>query len=415
MPEGMMERVLISRQPIYRADNTVLGYELLFRDSDTDHASFSDGARATAQVLVNSLMEIGLDELVGRHLAFINFERTLLMGNYCESLPSERVVLEILESVEPDKTLLKRLELLRAKGYRIALDDFLCVEPFSPFLEFADFVKVDLVTSDRPSIERAVEIVNRYPLQLIAEKVETREQFQECKMMGFRQFQGYFFCRPQNMTGRPLPVNRLAAIRLLTQLNKPDLRIDELEDTISQNVSLSYKLLRYINSAMCGLERRVESIRHATVLVGLEKMRIWASLIVLSGFEETPREVLVTGVMRARMCEQIATSLHLPHPERHFLVGLFSVLDAILDRPLAQILASLSLSADVADALLHGKSELGNVLRSVQAYERREWTCATGSLSLDEETLSKAYLDALTWSMRTLSGVAERAVTDVTA
>jgi EAL and modified HD-GYP domain-containing signal transduction protein len=411
----MMERVLVSRQPIYRADNTVLGYELLFRDSDTDHASFSDGARATAQVLVNTLMEIGMDQLVGCHLAFINFERTLLMGNYCESLPPERVVLEILETVEPHKTLLKRLEQLRAKGYRIALDDFLCAEPFSPFLDFANFVKVDLVSSDQRSIERAVEIKNKYRVELIAEKVETREQFQECKAMGFQQFQGYFFCRPQNMSGRPLPVNRLAAIRLLTQLNKPDLQISELEDTISQNVSLSYKLLRYINSAICGLERHVESIRHATVLVGLEKMRIWASLIVFSGFEETPRDILVTGAMRARMCEQIATALRMQNPERHFLVGLFSVLDAILDRPLEEILASLSLSTDVAGALLDGQNELGKVLRSVQAYERREWTSATAGLDVSEETLRKAYLDALTWSMRTLSGVAERPLAKVSS
>jgi EAL and modified HD-GYP domain-containing signal transduction protein len=412
-----MERVLLSRQPIYRADNSLQGYELLFRDNDSNIASFSDGARATAQVLVNSLMEIGMDELVGRHLAFINFERTLLIGNYCESLPRERVVLEILESVAPDEILLKRLKQLRSKGYRIALDDFLCTQPFSPFLEFADFVKLDLSTTDWPSIERTAEAMQKYPVELIAEKVETREQFQQCKEIGFHHFQGFFFCRPQNISGRPLPVNRLAALRLLTQLNKSDIQIDELEESISQNVALSYKLLRYINSAMCGLERQVESIRHATVLVGLDKMRIWASLIVFSSFEETPRDVLVTGGIRARMCEKLATILRLQHPERYFLVGLFSVLDAVLNRPLEQILASLSLSRDITDALLDGKSELGNVLRCVQAYERRDWNwnSATAALKIDEETLRKAYTDALAWSMRTLNGVADRPTTEVPA
>jgi c-di-GMP phosphodiesterase len=264
-----MERVLVSRQPIYRADNSLRGYELLFRESDVALACFTDGARATAQVLVNTLMEIGMDELVGRLPAFINFERTLLMGNYCESLPPERVVLEILESVEPDEMLLKRLKQLRNGGYHIALDDFLCTEPFSPFLEFADFVKMDLSTTDWASIERTVKAMQKYPVELIAEKVETREQFQHCKDLGFDFFQGFFFCRPQNISGRPLPVNRLAAVRLLTQLNKSDIQIDELEDTIGQNVALSYKLMRYINSAMCGLGRQVDSIRHATVLVGL--------------------------------------------------------------------------------------------------------------------------------------------------
>lgn len=198
-----MERVRVSRQPIYRNDTTVLGYELLYRDGDTDRALFSDGARATAQVLTNTLMEIGMDELVGCHLAFINFERTLLLSSYCESLPPERVVIEVLESVQPDKGLLRRLDQLRGKGYRIALDDFVCAQPYSPFLEFANFVKLDLSNTDWPVIEHTAEILSKYPLELIAEKVETREQFNRCKAMGFPYFQGYFFCCPQNMKGRP--------------------------------------------------------------------------------------------------------------------------------------------------------------------------------------------------------------------
>jgi c-di-GMP phosphodiesterase len=197
-----MERVLVSRQPIYHVDTTLLGYELLYRDGDTDRASFSDGARATAHVLVSTLIEIGMDDLVGRHLAFINFERTLLLSNHCESLPPERVVLEILEDVEPDEILMKRLEQLRSKGYRIALDDFVCAQRASPFLEFANFVKIDLSITDWALIEQTVDALSKYPLELIAEKVETREQFNRCKKLGFPYFQGNFFCRPQNITGK---------------------------------------------------------------------------------------------------------------------------------------------------------------------------------------------------------------------
>ena len=410
-----MERVFLSRQPIYRADMGVLGYELLFRDGNVDHASFSDGARATAQVIVNTMMEIGLEEMVGRHLAFVNFERTMLMANCCESLPRERSIIEILETVEPDKALIKRLEQLRAKGYRIALDDFVCAAPFSPLLDVADYVKVDLLATDWEVIEETVSLLRKYPVELIAEKVETREQFQRCKELGFDYFQGYFFCRPQNVSGQKLPVNRLAMIRLITQLNDPDIKIPELESAISQNVSLSYKLLRYINSAMCGLDRQVESIRHATVLLGLEKIRIWASLIVFSSFEETPRDVIVTGAIRARMCELLATALRLPRPERHFLVGLFSVLDAILDRPLETVLSSLSLSNDVAEALLYHKGELGAVLSCIRAYERRDWTNAMTILRLNEETIRKAYADATSWSLHTLNGFTERSTAEMTA
>src|SRR2546425_838218 len=190
------ERVLLSRQPIYHADTSVFGYELLFRDSDVDSASYADGSKATAQVIVNAMMEIGMDQMVGRHLAFINFERQLLMGGYCEALPHERVVLEILETVVPDAALLKKLDQLRAKGYRIALDDFVCAEPYLPLLEFANFVKMDLLAADWADIDRALAIIGKYPVELIAEKVEKREQVEQCKESGFRYFQGYFFCRP---------------------------------------------------------------------------------------------------------------------------------------------------------------------------------------------------------------------------
>jgi EAL and modified HD-GYP domain-containing signal transduction protein len=318
------------------------------------------------------------------------------------------VVLEILETVEPEKLLLKRLGQLRDKGYRIALDDFVSEQLSSPFLEYADFVKVDLSIADWSAIESTVEALRGYPVELIAEKVETREQFNRCQEMGFRHFQGYFLCRPQNMSGPSLPVNRAAALRLMNQISNPNIQIHELEDAISQNVLLSYKLLRYINSAICGLGREVNSIRHATVLIGLEKIRIWASLIVFSGFEDTPQDVLVSGALRARMCEQLARALHIQHPERCFLVGLFSVLDAILDRPLGDILASVSLSPDVAEALIHRKNRLGEILGSVLAYERQDWKFVSATLGLKEETVRQTYVEALAWSMRTLKGVAEK-------
>ena len=396
--DGALERVLLSRQPIYRRDMSLFGYELLFRSGNTDRAKFSDGTQATAQVIVNALMEIGLDAMIGQNLAFINFERTLLMGNYCEALPSHRVVLEILETVEPDAALLKKLARLRAKGYRIALDDFVCSDPYLPLLKFADFVKLDVLDANWGEIERALAKIRKYPIEVLAEKVETPEHFERCKELGFQYYQGYFFCRPQNMSGRPLPANRLAMMHLLTQLNRTDIKIEELEQTIGQDVSLSYKLLRYINSAMCSLDRQVDSIRHATVLVGLEKMRIWATLIVFSGFEEASQDVIVAGAVRARMCELLAAAAKLPHPERFFLVGLFSVLDAILDRPMAQVVSMLSLAEEIQAALLEHRGELGAVLKCVMEYERREWNQAEASIQLRPQLIEQAYNEALAWS-----------------
>src|SRR3989449_90769 len=265
-PGGCVERVLVSRQPIYRTDMAVFGYELLFRDSEINRASFSDGDQATAEVILNTFMEIGLQEVVGQRLAFINFGRNLIMANYCESLPSERVVIELLESVEPDDAVVKRLAQLKSAGYHIALDDFICADPFYRLLESAHFVKLDVLACDQEMIERSVATLKKFPVQLIAEKVETREQFQFCQTSGFDYFQGYFFCRPELVSSQRLPVNRLATIRLITKLNNPDIKFKELEESLSQDVSLSYKLLRYVNSAVCGLNHEVESMRHAVVL-----------------------------------------------------------------------------------------------------------------------------------------------------
>lgn len=402
--DAPVQRVLLSRQPIYRVDMSLFGYELLFRYGNADRATISDGSRATANVIVNAMMEIGMDVMVGRHLAFINFERTLLMGDYCEALPSHRVVLEILETVEPDEALLKKLAHLRGRGYRIALDDFVCAERFLPLLDFADFVKIDVLDGDWDRIEAAVARIRKYPVELLAEKVETREQFERCRQVGFELFQGYFFCRPQNMSGRPLASNRMALMHLLTQLNRVDIKIEELEQTISQDVSLSYKLLRYINSAMCSLDRQVDSIRHATVMVGLQKMRIWATLIIFSGFEEVSSDVIVAGAVRARMCELLATELKCPSPERFFMAGLFSVLDAILDRPMEEVLSMLSLSGETKAALLDHAGEIGAVLKCVKAYERRDWSVALASLSLRHESMEKCYNAALAWAAN-MSGV----------
>jgi len=400
----MMEQVLVSRQPIYCRDMTVFGYELLFRDSEKDHASFSDGSQATAQVIVNALMDIGLNEIVERHWAFINFERIFLMGDYCESLPSDRVVLEILESVTPDTEVIKRLEELRGKGYRIAIDDFVCQEDYHSLLQLADFVRVDVSGNDWPAIERKLSFLAKHHAKVIAGKVETPEQVKRCKAAGFTYFQGYFFCRPHNVTVKQLPANRLPALHLLSLLNKPDILINELEAAISQDVSLSYKLLRYINSAMCGLNRQVESIRHAAILVGFEKLRGWASLMVLSGFQ-TNQEIVTTGIVRARMCELLAIELDRPKPERYFLAGLLSVLDAILDRPMGQIVSLLPLSPEFDSALLHQQGEIGEVLRCVLTYERRQWAEAKTYVRLHPRTIDRTYGEAVVWSNSVVGAV----------
>ena len=399
-----MERVLVSRQPIYRPDMREFGYELLFRDSERDEAIFTDGEQATADILVNTFMDIGLNELVGKNLAFINFERNMILGSYCESLPRDRVVLEILETIIPDSILIEKLWKLRSKGYRIALDDFVCSES-AALLEVANFVKFDLLGNDWATLERVIPMVRQYPVQLIAEKVETAEQFEKCRELGFDYFQGHLFCRPQLMQGRKIPVSRLAAMRLIVKLNAAEVNVDELQKTISEDVTLTYKLLRYINSAMHSLARNVTSIRHAIMLVGQEKIRTWASLILLSSVEGKARDLVLTGAVRGRMCEDLAMTLGLPNPDRMFLVGLLSVLDGLLDQPMEEILASVPLDPPITDALRCQKGALGAVLRSVLEYEKRNWNCAESAANLPRETMSNSYQKSLAWSLTTLKSV----------
>jgi EAL and modified HD-GYP domain-containing signal transduction protein len=396
-----MGRVLVSRQPIFNAAMREFGYELLYRSDSEDHAEFSDGDRATAEVILNTF-EIGLEELVGKHLAFINFDRDLIVTPYCESLPKDKAVLELVSSVELDEELLVRLDDLNAKGYRIAVTTHSISKRDYPLLELVHFVRLDVTSRDWTAVERLVGGVRQFPLQLIAERVETIEQFEHCKNLGFDYFQGYFFCKPQLVEGKQIPVNRLSTLRMLATLNDPQTNIREVENAIIRDVRLSYKLLRYANSAMCGLQRPVDSIRHAIVLVGLEKIRIWASLLLLYGFDDKASDIMVTGAMRARMCEQLAKAQGISNSNSLFLVGLLSVLDALIGQPMGRALAALPLTAAVSDAILYEKGELGEVLKCVLAYERRDWVQALSGVNLPKEVIRQAYVDAVGWSLRTL-------------
>ena len=403
-----MNRVLVGRQPIFHRDMQVLGYELLYRDSEENAASFVDGDRATAETICNTAIEIGLEKVVGHRLAFINCGRGLLLGSFCEAIPCQRAVLEVLETVVADAELLQRLKELQAKGYGIALDDFPCDEPVdTALLAVADFVKLDVLATSKERMERIISIAKKYSIQLIAEKVESQEQFQWCKQAGFDYFQGYFFCRPQLVRGSRVPVNRLATIQLITRLNDPEIHFKKLEMAISQDVSLSYKLLRYVNSAVVGLPHEIESIGHAAMLIGHEKLKIWASLILFSGVEDKPRDLIITALVRAQMCERVAEALDIKNRDRFFLVGLFSVLDAILDQPLPEVVQSLHLTADITDALLHHEGRLGSVLRCVVAYERRDWPNAACG-RLDQRALRNIYRESFDSVLSAFEALAEQ-------
>lgn len=406
-----MSQVYIGRQPIFDRHLSVYAYELLYRPGETtgsgDQGVEFDGESATATVLVNALLEIGLDRLVGDRLAFVNMTRGFLLRSDGLPLPPKRVTLEILEDVEVDDTLVEAVRQLSEQGFEIALDDFVLTPQVMPLVELADLIKIDYMHTDRSRLPAQLAFLRRFNVRLLAEKVETQEEYEQCRQLGFDYFQGYFLCRPNLVNTQRLPDNHLATMRLLAELQSPDTNLQRLEQLVTQNVGLSYKLLRYVNSASLGIRRRVTAIHDAIVLLGLATIRSLTTLMTLSAVENKPSELIRISMVRARTAEQLAPKLGI-EPSMLFTVGLFSVLDALMDAPFDQLLDPLPLHDDVKDALLSGSGPAGAVLQGIIEYEQgldpRQLP-----LEIPQDTLAEAYVEAIAWADECYRSVCEPA------
>jgi len=391
--------VFVGRQPIYTPQLDVFAYELLFRSGEVQHAGVTDGNQATAHVLVNTFLELGLDTLVGSKRAFVNLTRDFLLQDYSLVFPADRMVLEVLEDVAVDADLLAALRNLSAQGYIIALDDFFYQEHLRPLVELADIIKIDVLASGRTTVAEHVQCLRQYDVQLLAEKVETQEDFTYYKTLGFEYFQGYFFCRPDVVKGQRSPTNRLVILELLAKLQSPETTFHELEALISRDVSLSYKVLRAANAAIYTRAHKVESIQQALQLVGLTTMTNIVSLFLLANIDDKPHELLITAMVRAKMCEQLAKFMQQSNSATFFTAGLLSVLDAFMDRPMPDILPMLPLADAIIEALLAHEGMLGATLGCVLAYERGDWE-AVQNLGCPRDLLVKTYLEALMWATK---------------
>lgn len=389
-----MSDLYIARQPIYDRQLNVYGYELLYRAGATNSANVVDGDVATSQVLVNALMEIGLSELVGRSLAFINLTERYIVEGLPEVLAQAGVVLEILEDVIPGTYFLDALASLKAEGYTIALDDFIYHDDKQPMLALADLVKVDLTAFPGEQLEAELERLKPFNTKLLAERVETQEEFERCKTLGFDFFQGYFFSKPHMIKGKRAPTNRIAVLRLLALLQNPDLDFRDLETIIGQDVSLSYRILRYINSAQYFFAKKITSTKHAVTLLGIRTLRRWVTILTLSNLDDDkPFALMLATLVRAKMCETLAPKLKIA-PDSAFTVGLFSTLDAFTDQPMEEVLSLLPLAEDINQALATRQGPLGGMLQTVIAYEQGRWDDVVTS-HLDPAELREAYLQAI--------------------
>lgn len=394
--------IFIARQPILDANERTVAYELLYRAGQQEVFPGIEGSEATSSVLQHVFCSLDIQKVTGKKKAFINFTRRLLLSGVPE-IDASQIVIEILEDVIIDDLLVEQCKRLTKRGFVIALDDFEFNESFLPLLPYASIVKIDWKASHLDSIKRLVAHLKRYDVTFLAEKIETREEFLEAKGLGFEYFQGFFFARPEIICARDVSSSQWALLRILKALQKNDLDIDELARIISLDAILSLKLLKIVNVAASGLRREVSSIHQAIVLLGEEEVRRWFFILLLAQIgSNKPRELLVNAAIRARFGQNLAISSGRAEiADQVFLMGLLSLLNVILGRPLAEILKHLPLALPIRDALLKGKGPLRIYLYMLLAYERGydlKVKRAAIRLGLDMDIITNCYIEAVVWS-----------------
>lgn len=394
-----MDGVFIGRQPIYDRKQNVFAYELLFRNSEQNYAQIDDPDRATSELIVGALTELGLNTIVEDKIGFINLTRNFVVGSLPIPGAQDRLVLEVLEDIELDDKVLSGIQKLKQQNYTIALDDFIFYPHLTPLVEIADIIKIDLLALDAQQLADHVARLQKYPVKLLAEKVETHEQYEHCQQLGFEYFQGYFFSKPNIISGKRTPANRMALLNLLGRISDPDADIDTLEKLISSDVTLSFRLLRYINSSQYSLDQNIESIKHAIMLLGVETVRSIACLIMFTTIDDKPFELFITAFIRAHMCEQAAKQTgQAKYAATYFTVGLFSVMDSIMDQPMQSVMDQLPFAEPIKNAILHHQGPMGEVLDISVTFQEGRWDELTGDLILDLQHLASNYLEALNWT-----------------
>ena len=395
------EHIYIARQPIFTPDLEVMAYELLFRLGREDNtANIINGEFATLNVLLNTFTEFGLNHVVGDSLAFVNLTRTMLLESL--PLPTDRVVIEILEDIDIDEEVFAACQRLKEQGYLLALDDFDYDEKKARLLKLVDFVKVDVQAHSPESLVELVEKLRVYPVKLVAEKVETHEQLEACKALGFDLFQGFFLSKPNVVEGKKSSADKLAVTRLMSELRNPENKVSEIEKIIASDPKLSYKILQIINSAAFAKAKKIESLQQAIVYMGLDRLRDWASLIAISSMQSRSPELMINAMIRAKMCELLAktTGEAQGQLDRYFTVGLFSMLDAMLDQDLQFLLEQINLEGELKKALLDHSGRLGEVLNDVLYYEVADWEKLNVE-KIKTGTYRDAYLESINWAMET--------------
>ena len=394
-----MPEIFVGRQPIYNKQLKIFGYELLFRSDGTPANAFqsigADGA--TSRTIINAYLEIGLDKLVGNRLAFINLTEQFMLDDNSLPISPKQTVLEILEDITITDEIIEATKRLKEQGFTIALDDYIYNPDHKPLMAFVDIVKIDIMQLSEEELIEHVNILKTFDVKLLAEKIETMEEFFLCHRLGFEYFQGYFLSKPRVIKKKTLASNKMAVLNLLAILMNPDSDMDEIEGAIGFDVSFSYKMLKMINSALFNLNREIDSIRQAIVILGRKRLCSWVSLLALTSMDDRPSEILHLTMVRAKMCELLSEAASLSDQECFFTVGLFSGLDILMERELSDLLKPLPLKQDIVDALLDRKGDCGEAIQCVMAYEVSD--CKNAHFKeLTQNDIFIAHIEAVSWA-----------------
>lgn len=398
----MQDQAFIGRQPILDAQQQIVAYELLFRhDANAGSAVIEDDVRSCTRVLLNTLNDMGAQWLLGDKQAFINVNAEVVLGDFIELLPAKRTVLELLPGFQPDQALIDRIEGLRKEGFQVSLSTL--EDPgLLALLPHADYVKIDIL---KMGIEKAIALLAKLkgrPVTPVAEKVESRHEFDECKKAGFKLFQGFYFAHPETLTAKVIHPAYAVVLEILNMVSRKA-EIKDIEIAFKHDVALSFKLLRYINSVGFGLSSEIQSIRHAITILGYDQLYRWLTLLmVTAGENSAPPALMRTAITRGRLTELLGAG-YLNKQERDdlFIVGVFSLLDAMLEMPMEQALDKLNLPEAVSEALLERTGVYGPFLQLAEATEGADVMKIrqlAESLVMDPEMVNKCHIDALSWT-----------------
>ena len=390
--------VFVARQSILDRKKKLFSYELLFRTGMDNAFPNLDGDTATSSLLSSSFFSSGIDKISGGRKSFINFTEALILQGTPAMFPREKIMVEILENIKPSEEVIKACRELKNKGYTLALDDFEYTAEYRPLLDLVDVVKIDFRLTPLEKIKEMLPQLKKYKCKLLAEKIETYDEFNKASELGFSYFQGYFFSKPEILKNRDIPPGKLTVLELINTVHKSEFDVTKLEKLISRDVAVSYKLLKYLNSAYYSRLSPLKSIRQAIAYLGEQGVKMFVSLIATSQLaDDKPNELIRLAIIRAKFLELLGKELRLDSGEL-FLMGLFSLIDAMLDNPMDYLVSQLPLSESVRKALVFKSGDLYPYLQLAELFETADWQLLKflqNTIQVENERISLFYLDAI--------------------